>query len=173
MTRDTPLNFEMETMNLDLPEIQGDPLAVAENKCKSAAEIVGGAVLVEDTSLCFNALGGLPGVYVKWFLDGVGNKGLNNLLAAYEDKTATAQCIFAFSKGPGEPILTFKGQTEGLIVDARGPPSSFGWDPIFQPSEGEGKTYAEMDVAEKDKVSDRGKGFREVVTYLNTTLDSI
>ena len=37
-------------------------------KCKLAREQVDGLVLVEDTSLCFNALGGLPGVYIKWFL---------------------------------------------------------------------------------------------------------
>ena len=40
--------------------------------------------MVEDTSLCFNALGGLPGVYIKWFLEKTGHEGLNNLLAAYE-----------------------------------------------------------------------------------------
>ena len=43
-----------------------------------------GPVMVEDTSLCFNALGGLPGVYIKWFLEKTGHEGLNNLLAAYE-----------------------------------------------------------------------------------------
>jgi inosine/xanthosine triphosphate pyrophosphatase family protein len=38
-------------------------------------------VLVEDTSLCFNALGGLPGVYIKWFLEKCGHDGLNRMLA--------------------------------------------------------------------------------------------
>ena len=44
-----------------------------------------------------NAMGGLPGVYIKWFLEKTGHAGLNNLLAAYADKSAYAQCIFAFS----------------------------------------------------------------------------
>jgi inosine/xanthosine triphosphate pyrophosphatase family protein len=48
-------------------------------------------VLVEDTSLCFNALNGLPGVYIKWFLEGIGHEGLNNMLVAYPDKSAYAQ----------------------------------------------------------------------------------
>lgn len=60
--------------------------------------------MVEDTCLCFNALGGLPGPYIKWFLEGLGHKGLNKMLAGFEDKTAYAQCVFAFSAGPGKDI---------------------------------------------------------------------
>lgn len=56
-------------------------------------------MMVEDTSLCFNAYKGLPGPYIKWFLGRVGHDGLNNMLAAYEDKSAYAQCIFAFTPG--------------------------------------------------------------------------
>lgn len=60
---------------------------------------VGGAVIVEDTSLCFNAMGGLPGPYIKWFLQKLGHDGLNAMLAGFEDKTGYAQCIFAYSPG--------------------------------------------------------------------------
>lgn len=60
---------------------------------------VGGAVMVEDTSLCFNACGGLPGPYIKWFLAKLGHDGLNRMLVGFEDKTAYAQCIFAFTPG--------------------------------------------------------------------------
>ena len=109
--------------------------------------------MVEDTSLCFNALNGLPGPYIKWFLDKTGHVGLNNLLAAYEDKSAYAQCIFAFSFGPGHKPLVFDGRTPGRIVAARGP-TDFGWDPVFEP-EGYTTTYAEMDKAEKNKISHR------------------
>ena len=57
--------------------------------------------MVEDTSLCFNAYGGLPGPYIKWFLKNLGHDGLNSMLAGFDDKTAYAQCIFAYT--PGEP----------------------------------------------------------------------
>jgi inosine triphosphate pyrophosphatase len=60
---------------------------------------VGGAVMVEDTSLCFNALKGLPGPYIKWFLGKVGHEGLNKMLVGFEDKTAYAQCVFAYTPG--------------------------------------------------------------------------
>ena len=46
---------------MDLPEYQGTPAEVSREKCREAARQIGGPVIVEDTSLCFNALGGLPG----------------------------------------------------------------------------------------------------------------
>ena len=55
----------MISTSLELPELQGEPEYVASEKCKWASEQVDGPVMVEDTSLCFNALGGLPGVYIK------------------------------------------------------------------------------------------------------------
>jgi inosine triphosphate pyrophosphatase len=55
--------------------------------------------MVEDTSLCYNAYGGLPGPYIKWFLKKLGHEGLNAMLAGFEDKSAYAQCIFAYTPG--------------------------------------------------------------------------
>jgi inosine triphosphate pyrophosphatase len=55
--------------------------------------------MVEDTCLCFNALQGLPGPYIKWFLGKLGHDGLNRMLHGFEDKTAYAQCTFAYSAG--------------------------------------------------------------------------
>ena len=54
------------------------------------------AVLVEDTSLCFNAYKGLPGPYIKWFLKGIGPEGLAKMVQPFEDKTAYAMCIIAY-----------------------------------------------------------------------------
>lgn len=57
--------FQLTSQKIDLPELQGEPDEVAVQKCKIAAQEVNGPVMVEDTSLCFNALGGLPGIYIK------------------------------------------------------------------------------------------------------------
>ena len=62
------LPFELVSMKLDLPELQGEPKEVSIEKCKIAARQCKGPVMVEDTSLCYNALGGLPGVYIKVFI---------------------------------------------------------------------------------------------------------
>lgn len=106
---------------LDLPELQGDPLDVAREKCKTAAKLINGPVITEDTSLCFNALNGLPGVYIKWFLEKCGHDGLNKMLDGFEDRSAYAQCIFSFCEGEGQEVKQFVGRTHGRIVDARGP----------------------------------------------------
>jgi inosine triphosphate pyrophosphatase len=155
---------------LDLPELQGEPEAVAAEKARHAAKLLGPghAVLVEDTSLCFNALHGLPGVYVKWFLDKTGLEGLIKLVVPYEDKTAYAQCIFALCDERGV-VSTFVGRTEGRVVDKpRTSPEgkAFGWDPIFEPNEPGNKTFAEMTVDEKNKISHRGKALALVVEKL-------
>lgn len=59
-----PAGIVVRSQAVDLPELQGEIEDVTLEKCRVAAREVGGPVLVEDTCLCFNALGGLPGVYM-------------------------------------------------------------------------------------------------------------
>ncbi|KAJ1693948.1 hypothetical protein LUZ63_010646 [Rhynchospora breviuscula] len=132
-------SIPFQSLKLDLPELQGEPEEISKEKARLAAVQVNGPVLVEDTCLCFNALNGLPGPYIKWFLQKTGHEGLNNLLKAYEDKSAYAMCIFSLALGPEDEPITFVGKTPGKIVPARGP-TDFGWDPIFEP-EGYEQTF--------------------------------
>nr|XP_003225496.1 PREDICTED: inosine triphosphate pyrophosphatase isoform X1 [Anolis carolinensis] len=149
---------------IDLPEYQGEPDDISIQKCQEAAKQIQGPVIVEDTCLCFNALGGLPGPYIKWFLEKLKPEGLYKLLAGFEDKSAYALCTFAFSTGnPKDKVKLFKGQTHGHIVDPRGP-RDFGWDPCFQP-EGYDKTYAELPKSVKNSISHRYKALKELSTY--------
>ena len=67
------------------------------SRCLSLSKCL--AVMVEDTCLCFHAYKGLPGPYIKWFLEKMGHAGLNQMLAGFEDKTAYAQCTFAYAPG--------------------------------------------------------------------------
>jgi inosine triphosphate pyrophosphatase len=160
----TKLPFVITNRKVDLPELQGDPIDIAKNKCSAAARQVGGAVITEDTSLCFTALKGLPGPYIKWFLDGLGHDGLNNLIASSNDKSAYAQTLVAFCPGPGKDVVVFDGRTMGKIVPARGS-LAFGWDPIFEPDEGGGLTYAEMTKEGKDAISHRSRAFSQLRDY--------
>lgn len=61
--------------------------------------------------------------------------------------------------------MLFEGRTEGNIVPARGP-KNFGWDPIFEPIEGNGKTYAEMASEDKNKISHRYRALEKLRVYL-------
>ncbi|KAJ1453762.1 inosine triphosphate pyrophosphatase-like protein [Pelagophyceae sp. CCMP2097] len=160
-----PIPFDISNQKIDLPELQGEPEDIAGEKCKLAAERAGGPVMCEDTLLSSNALGGLPGPYIKWLLVKTGHAGLNNILAAYDDKSAYAQCQFALCAGPDRPARLFDGRTHGNIVGARGPPD-FGWDPVFQPDEGQGLTYAEMEKVDKNLISHRYRALDQLRDWL-------
>ena len=155
--------YVIESKSIDLPEYQGEPEEVAREKCKTALEILKSPVLIEDTSLCFNALHGLPGPYIKWFLDKLKPEGLFKLLAGFEDKSAYALCIFAYGQ-PNKDIELFIGKTNGQIVSPRGP-ANFGWDPCFQPDSFV-QTYAEMTKETKNSISHRFKAIDLLRDYL-------
>jgi inosine triphosphate pyrophosphatase len=88
------------------------------------------------------------------------------MLVGFEDKSAYAQTIVAYCPSPGDKVQTFAGRTDGKIVRPRGS-LEFGWDPIFEPTEGLGKTYAEMSKKEKDSISHRSRAFALFQSYLN------
>jgi inosine triphosphate pyrophosphatase len=156
-------SLQLDNAKIDLPELQGEPEEVAIEKAKLAAKEINGPVLIEDTSLCFNALGGLPGVYIKWFIEKIGNEGLYKMLEGFEDKTGYAQCIFTYCAGPESEPITFVGRCNGKIVKPRGP-VGFGWDPVFEP-EGYDQTFAELDKEVKNKISHRYKSLMKVRNY--------
>uniref|UniRef100_A0A0N5AT17 Inosine triphosphate pyrophosphatase n=1 Tax=Syphacia muris TaxID=451379 RepID=A0A0N5AT17_9BILA len=156
-------NFHVENVNIDLPEYQGKPDEIARLKCLAAAERINGPVIVEDTCLCFNAFGGLPGPYIKWFLKELKPVGLYRLLSGFDDKTAYALCTFAYCDGKGGEVKLFRGRTDGCIVEPRGE-NYFGWDPCFQP-DGYSQTYAEMDRKLKNSLSHRFKALEQLKNF--------
>lgn len=157
-------NFPLELIShkLDLPELQGEVNEVSIKKCQEAARQLQKPVLVEDTSLCFNALKGLPGPYIKWFLEKLEPEGLYTLLTGWADKSAEAVCTFAYCDGDCEDldVILFQGRTKGTIVPPRGK-RDFGWDCCFQP-EGYKETYAEMSKECKNTISHRYKALEKV-----------
>ena len=163
--------WSVVSRKVDLPEYQGEPDDISIEKCKIAAKEIKGPVIVEDTCLCFNALGGMPGPYIKWFLDKLKPEGLYKLLTGWNDKSAYALCTFAYSTGnPNDEIKLFRGKTHGKIVEPRGP-RTFGWDPCFQPDDYD-KTYAEMESSVKNKISHRGRALQELKDYFHNNISS-
>ncbi|EEQ39492.1 putative inosine triphosphate pyrophosphatase [Clavispora lusitaniae] len=156
--------FNIVNRSLDVEEIQGTIDEVTIHKAKSAAQLIGGPVLVEDTCLAFDALNDLPGPYVKWFLKAIGLRGLVDMLYKFDDKGAKAVCTFGYCEGPGKEVKLFQGITKGTIVESRGP-QDFGWDSIFEPN-GFTETYAEMEKATKNSISHRYKALEKVKTFL-------
>ena len=155
---------EVVQIKIDLPELQGEPEDIVKEKLKIALEKTSGPLIVEDTSLCFSALNGLPGPYIKSFLTKLGTAGLYKMISSYEDHSGYAMCIMGMAKSTGEEANIFIGRTYGNIVDPRGP-NNFGWDPVFQP-DGFDKTYAEMDSHTKNHISHRYKALNGLISFI-------
>ncbi len=164
-------DIEIRQVKIDLPELQGYPEEIVKDKLKYAlnTKAKGNPILVEDTSLCFNSYGGLPGAYIKYFLNNIKPQGLYKMICAFDDHSAYAQSIFGLQKNKkGGPIL-FIGKTEGEIVEPRGS-FDFGWDPCFLPK-GFDKTYGEMSKDEKNEISHRGKSVNAMIKFFKENPD--
>jgi len=149
---------------IDLPEIQEiDPRKIIAAKLTEARKIEAAEFVVEDNSLFFECLGNLPGPLIKWFLKSLGNEGLYNLTNKYKNSRAKSLLIIGYINREGK-IHYFQSFVKGMIVRPTGQ-LGFGWDPIFQP-DGFNKTYAEMTLEEKNRISMRGDVFRQLKNYL-------
>jgi non-canonical purine NTP pyrophosphatase (RdgB/HAM1 family) len=143
------LGIELPHQKIDLDEIQSaDPKVVIEHKVKQAYEIIGKPVLVEDTSLSFNALDGLPGPFVKFFVEAKdGLEKMCRLLDGFEDRSAYGSVVYGYYDG--REMRFFEGRLDGEIAAHPVGDGGYGWDRIFKPFGYEGLTRAELSP-EKD-----------------------
>lgn len=156
---------DVESLDVDLPEIQEiDAHAIIEEKLIEGLKHKEGDLIVEDTSLYLDALNGLPGPLIKWFLKTIGNEGLVRLTDKLGNNKAQAKTVLGYAKNANE-VTYFKGVIEGEVVPPAGE-NGFGWDPIFKPV-GHDKTFAQMDAEEKNSVSMRKIAFEKLRDYLN------
>lgn len=157
----------IEQLNIDLPEIQEiDPKKVIEEKLKTALNKVSeGEFIVEDTSLYFECLNGLPGPLIKWFLETLGNEGLYDIAKKYNNFNATAKTVIGYANQNKE-ILFFEGNVKGHIVFPKGP-DNFGWDRIFVP-DGYDLRFSEMEKEQKNKISMRGIATKLLKKHLDS-----
>lgn len=152
------LDIELEHHPLDLDEIQStDPKEIAEHKVRQAYDILKRPVLIEDTSSGFNALNGLPGPFMKYFLqmDNALEK-MCRMLDAFDDRSAYATAVYAYYDG--RQLEFFVGRIDGIIADHPRGKGGFGWDAIFEPEGYGGLTRAELneeqDVESYNKIRD-------------------
>lgn len=152
---------------IDLPEIQEvDARKIIEAKIIEAhkhKEV--SPFIVEDTSLYLDAIPGLPGPLIKWFLETIKEEGLTNLALRLGNTKAVARTIIAYA-APGKKTIFFEGEVEGTVVMPR-VSEGFGWDLIFVP-DGHTKTFAEMTIEEKGALSMRGKAAQKLRDFLIT-----
>lgn len=150
--------------NVELDEIQTlDVDRLVEHKARQAYEILKTPVLVEDQGLGFTALGGLPGPFIKFFVEETGLEACCKMLDGFSDRSARAECVFGYYDGA--QLTLFRGGLEGTIADKPRGERVFGWDPIFIPK-GYTKTRAELSEAEDHKVYLKIKPIEQVRAFL-------
>jgi len=156
---------DVEQLDIDLVEIQElDEHKVIEHKLLEAMSHHDGKFIVEDTSLYLDCLHGLPGPYIKWFLQTIGNDGLVDITKKFNNNRAYVKVIFGCARD-SKTIKYFKGEVKGRIVPVR-VKSGFGWDDIFVPS-GYTQTYTQMGKEEKNKISMRTIALTKLKEFLN------
>lgn len=157
--------FKIKHVNVDLPELQGNLNQITRAKLDAAINngFTGFNVIIEDSALQFTALGGMPGPYIKWYLDAMSLPDIVKTLDSFANKSAVAVATFGLYYD-GKKYF-FESKVEGNIVPPIGD-NGFGWDAIFKPDNST-QTFAEMSKDDKNKFSPRALALREVVEFLN------
>jgi XTP/dITP diphosphohydrolase len=159
-------------------EIDETGSTIEENallKARTVGMLAGTAAIADDTGLEVDALGGRPGVYSSRYA-GPDASYYDNVVALLKEMDAvgavdvasrgarfvTVACLWV----PVGGSIMATGTVEGIIT---GSPRGEGWgyDPIFVPLEGDGRTFAEMEAGEKNAISHRGRAFRELARKIS------
>jgi len=140
-------------------------------KARFFAQRCGLATIADDSGLEVLSLNGRPGVWSKRYcgrddlrghaLDDANNAKLLGELAAVEDRRARYVCVAAFVGIDGAELV-HRGETAGIILREPRGGRGFGYDPYFLSDE-LGQTFGEADVAEKARVSHRGRAFAALI----------
>lgn len=150
-----------------MPEAVEDGETFDDNAYKKAlhyAKVLGLPCLADDSGLVVDALEGRPGVYSARYA-GLGATDWDNCEKLLEEMTdqhkrsAHFVCVLSLAT-PAGPALTWEGRCDGEITTERRGESGFGYDPIFFYSD-LGKTFAEVPMEEKSRVSHRGRALAE------------
>ncbi len=155
-------------------EIQSDHLdEIAEASAIDAFNTCHLPVIVEDAGLFVEALKGFPGPYAAFVYKTISNPGLLKLMESIENRKASFRSAIAYCDGLRAPVI-FNGEAQGKIAfDERWGKgkSGFGFDPIFIPF-GTEKTFAEMEIEEKNDFSHRANAFHKFGKWYNRLVES-
>lgn len=178
--RDTFADLGWECLSLKEAGIESNPeetgTMLVENariKACAAHELSGTAVLADDSGLLVDALDGAPGVYSSRYAGEDGNDAKNNALllenlqgVEAKDRTAHFSCVLVFIDEDGSETVA-EGRVDGLIGFEEKGSEGFGYDPLFLPDDfGNEKTFAELGLVEKQKVSHRARALRALLAKL-------
>jgi XTP/dITP diphosphohydrolase len=157
------------------PDVTETGSTLEENariKARALADALGLLTVADDTGLEVDALGGAPGVYTARYAgaDATYDDNVAKLLRELNGVPPSARtarfATVAIARRADGRETSVRGEVEGVIADAPSGRAGFGYDPVFVPLEGDGRTFAEMAQDEKHAVSHRGRAFRALAAAL-------
>lgn len=158
-------------IEMDIPENGNTFLENSMIKAKTIHRLIGGIVMADDSGLCIDALGGIPGIMsARFFGTNTTYKEkfaeLNRLLTGVplEKRTAKFICAITVICEDNREIFVEESMS-GILLDYEVGANGFGYDPIFFLPEFD-KTAAQLSEEEKNAVSHRGKAFRSILAKL-------
>jgi len=162
--------------NLNMPEEdQPDFAGNAAKKAEAVSSHTGEIALADDSGLEVDALGGRPGVFSARYAGENGDYQANNQLLLKElegvppeKRSARFVCAMAVSI-PGGQTYIIEESCPGIITEKPQGKGGFGYDPLFL-YEPAGKTFAEMNALEKNRVSHRGRALKKVLKLFEELL---
>ncbi|MGD9825722.1 XTP/dITP diphosphatase [Desulfobacter sp.] len=181
--KDRLQNYPVEIKNLSdfgpIPEVIEDGETFDDNAYKKASfisRILGYPALADDSGLCVAALGGAPGVYSARYAgeNATDQDNVDKLLDAMkneENRKAAFECVISIAVPTGA-ALTYEGRCEGVLTREPAGNNGFGYDPLFFFPE-LNKTFAQLSMDEKARVSHRGKALQEITQEMDKILDWI
>ncbi len=156
---------DIEQRNIGYTEIQTDTLEeVVVFGMKEVIAKLKGPVMIEDAGLFIEALKGFPGVYSAYVQKTIGNDGILKLMENVEDRRAYFRSVVGYIE-PGMDLVMFSGDVHGSIGFEQRGSKGFGYDPIFYIN---GKSLAEMDIEEKNKISHRGESMKALKQWFDS-----
>lgn len=158
------ISFDVIQHNIGYPEIQADTLEeVAFFGVEDIQKRFNEPFFLEDAGLFVDCLKGFPGVYSSYVFRTICCKGILKLLDGEKNRKATFSSVIAY-KEPGKKPVFFVGECHGDISKKESGIHGFGFDPIFIPS-GETRTFAQMEIKEKNLLSHRGKSLDKLADF--------
>lgn len=167
--------IELVPRPADVAEVAEDADTLEGNarlKAVALNRATGLAALADDSGLEVDALGGAPGIHSARYAGADHDSAANvaKVLAGLEgvapaDRTARFRCVVLVHTPDGREIKA-EGVVEGVVAEAPEGDEGFGYDPIFRPVGGGGRTFALMAAREKDALSHRGRALRALVPLL-------
>jgi XTP/dITP diphosphohydrolase len=152
-----PYGIKLEHYPLKRVEIQSDdPAEIAIYSLKTVPLEI--PIAIEDAGLFISQYRGFPGPYSSYVLERLQNPGILKLMEDVENRSAQYLSVIAYRDENGTQI--FRGTVEGIISNRIRGINGFGYDPIFIPKEGDGRTFGEMRDNEKNKISHRARAFQ-------------